>query len=262
MNFSLFYQYILFVHIAAGVAALVAFFIPLLSKKGAAVHRRSGMIFVNAMKGIAISGAVMAVMLFVMPLDIMTAVQLAEVAELEPQQVILQNRFNGIFLGYLSVIVYVGMVYGTQVLKVRGQRQRLSTRGYWLLWMSPAVASAALLWVGISYGKLLYQILAVIGFSNSLGYWRYLSRVSVAKNTWLLEHINAMIGGGIACFTAFAVVGGNRLFSQWLTSDGLRMLPWILPTAIGVPAILFLVRYYGKKYRIYNSPLAAEQSRV
>lgn len=248
------YMLVLFFHIGAGTAAIFSFFIPLLSKKGNRLHRRAGNTFVISMKCIAISGVFMALILFFSPYQAMSTEQLAQVAELEPTQVLLNNRFSAIFLGYLSVVVFVGMVYGTRVLDVREQRLKIKTPAHWLLWMSPALASAGILWAGITFDNLLYKLLAIIGFSNSVGYWNYLRRANVRQNAWLLEHINAMIGGGIACFTAFAVTGGDRLFAAFLTTEGLRILPWVLPTALGVPAIFYAVHYYGNKYRIFQAP--------
>ena len=48
------------VHIVAGATAIIAGFVALFARKGADLHRRSGMVFVFAMLTMAGSGAVMA----------------------------------------------------------------------------------------------------------------------------------------------------------------------------------------------------------
>ena len=53
---------------------------------------------------------------------------------------------------------------------------------------------------------------------------------------WLYSHLGSMIGGGIAFHMAFAVFGAQRVFSYELAGP-LIMLPWMLPTIIGLPAI-------------------------
>jgi hypothetical protein len=56
-----------------------------------------------------------------------------------------------------------------------------------------------------------------------------------------------MLGGGIAFHTAFLVLGAGRMFGLQL--DGMAaVVPWLLPTLIGVPASAIWTRYYKRKF--------------
>jgi hypothetical protein len=57
---------------------------------------------------------------------------------------------------------------------------------------------------------------------------------------WLYHHLGSMIGGGIAAHTAFAVFGAGRILPIQLPGAW-RIVPWLLPTAIGVPAIFIWI---------------------
>jgi hypothetical protein len=67
------------------------------------------------------------------------------------------------------------------------------------------------------------------------------------RMAWYYAHMGNMIGAGIAFHTAFLVFGSNRLFSYEL--PGLwRIVPWILPAAIGIPANRILESRYRAKF--------------
>jgi uncharacterized membrane protein len=57
-------------HVAAGVAAVLAGFVALFTRKGARLHRRSGMIFVYTMLVMSLSGATMALGLPSAPINV------------------------------------------------------------------------------------------------------------------------------------------------------------------------------------------------
>jgi hypothetical protein len=62
-----------------------------------------------------------------------------------------------------------------------------------------------------------------------------------AKMFWWYAHLQGMIGSYIAAWTAFCVVTiGPRVHGAWWL--------WVLPTAIGVPAIIATTAYYKGKF--------------
>ncbi|MCE2540754.1 MAG: DUF2306 domain-containing protein, partial [Acidobacteria bacterium] len=56
-----------------------------------------------------------------------------------------------------------------------------------------------------------------------------------------------MLGGGIAFHTAFIVFGAQRVWAYELAGP-LAIVPWILPTVVGIPAIVVWTRYYRRKF--------------
>ena len=53
---------------------------------------------------------------------------------------------------------------------------------------------------------------------------------------WIVEHLDGMLGAGIAFHTAFLVFGASRFMDPLFAGSPLQLIPWILPTLIGVPA--------------------------
>jgi uncharacterized membrane protein len=70
--------------------------------------------------------------------------------------------------------------------------------------------------------------------------WQFL-RPPKEKMFWWYEHLGNMLGSYIAAWTAFAVVTiGRFVHGGWLI--------WVLPTAIGLPAISLTTAYYKRKF--------------
>ena len=67
-------------------------------------------------------------------------------------------------------------------------------------------------------------------------------RKPTEKMFWWYTHLGNFIGSYIAAWTAFLVTAGAPLMRS------LGMLPWLMPTAIGVPAIILTVSYYKRKF--------------
>ena len=64
---------------------------------------------------------------------------------------------------------------------------------------------------------------------------------------WFYSHLGSMLGGGIAFHTAFLVFGAQRLWAYEIAGP-LAVVPWILPTVVGVPAIALWTRHYRRKF--------------
>ncbi len=75
------------------------------------------------------------------------------------------------------------------------------------------------------------SVLLVLGDLNN--YRKVYSQKPLAKNEWLRQHIGMMMGTYIATFTAFILVNLRSFEPYWI--------PWLAPTAIGLP-ILFLMQ--------------------
>ncbi len=58
-----------------------------------------------------------------------------------------------------------------------------------------------------------------------------------------------MIVSGIAAYTAFFAFGARNYMAS-LLSDDWQILPWVLPTILGVIAIRVLLPRYGGKKRV------------
>jgi hypothetical protein len=61
------------------------------------------------------------------------------------------------------------------------------------------------------------------------------------KMFWWFAHLSNMLASYIAAWTAFSVTTIGRFFhGSWVI--------WVLPTAVGVPAISLTIAYYKRKF--------------
>ena len=93
-----------------------------------------------------------------------------------------------------------------------------------------------------------FAALSPIGFLVGRGNLRFARQPYVSRMAWWYEHMGSMLGGGIAFHTAFLVVGAGRLLAVQLTGFD-AVIPWIVPSLIGIPATAIWVGYYRRKFR-------------
>ena len=74
------------------------------------------------------------------------------------------------------------------------------------------VGGLLLLILGMTYSDTLHMILGVLGTVFAIQSGCFCLAKSVPVNRWLVEHIGASIGSGIAAYTAFMVFGGRNMF--------------------------------------------------
>ena len=101
--------------------------------------------------------------------------------------------------------------------------------------------------IGLYYRPTTLLALSPIGIFTGLSMLQLMRHPGKERMGWFYSHMGSMLGGGIAFHTAFAVFGAQRLWGY--SFDGaLGILPWILPTLIGVPGIVLGTRYYRRKF--------------
>lgn len=227
----------LHMHIVFGSLGLAAFWVPVLTEKGASLHKRYGNIFLWSTY-IVLGTAAISILIRFISLGLQG---------LGPDDRPLLYGFL-IFLSYLAVIVFVVVRHGVLVLKAKQDLQRLNTR------LNTALAWAI---VGFSIFVILYGLilnppnqillfaLSPIGIISGIDILRYIRGKKTSKREWMYEHLGAMLGAGIAFHTAFFVFGASQLFN---ISGPLSVIPWIAPTLIGIPTITIWTRHYRQKF--------------
>jgi len=213
---------ILYIHIAFGALSLIVFWIPVLVKKGGDVHIKAGKIYVFTMWVVVITAIILSFINLYQGFYIMAA-----------------------FLGFLSVITGHPLWYGMVILKhkkeVTPEVQRINTILNWILFAGGAGLAIWSIILKVEGQAILLLIFGIIGMSSA---FPLLFKAKKTKN-WLAEHIEGLLGTGIAAYTAFFAFGGSRLLGHIFT-DQLIIIPWILPTIIGV----FGIKYYKKKLNL------------
>lgn len=227
------------IHIFFGAVGLAAFWIPVFAKKGAVNHVRFGKIFVvSAYVVLGAAGIAL----------------LARIADLVARKVGPSDQpllFAFIvFLGYLTFVTFVVVRHGMSVLKHKRDPASLRTPLNVALAYGAILSSAGLIIYALLLSPpnmVLLFALSPIGISTGIGNLRYMQSTAPSRRAWMYEHLGAMLGSGIAFHTAFAVFGSTRLFDIGLTG-WVAVIPWIAPTAIGIPAIVIWTRHYRHKF--------------
>jgi len=230
------------IHIAAGTLALIAFWVPVAASKGGRLHVRVGWFYTICMAIVVATALTMSGMMFAAPLRVGFA------HALSPQETVQRSRAIAFLLAYLGAVTLAAGWQGINVLRTRSHPQSLRTP--FAFGLNAAVILAALgnLALGVYVRSTIFMAMSVVGFLVGGKNLSYLLRGSQSRMDWRYQHLRSMIGTGIAGYTAFIVFGGSHLFLP-LVRPQYYVLFWILPTAIGSPAIALTIAYYKRKFR-------------
>ncbi|HJS14217.1 MAG TPA: hypothetical protein VJ795_04025 [Rheinheimera sp.] len=242
----MFHSLLLKLHIVLGVIALLLFWLPMLSRKGSSLHRSSGRYYGHIMKAVAFSGLVMTSMVWFDPVGIKGAALLVD-GQISERKLAFFNMLN-LFLFLLSLLTWVTIRHATGSLLCKQNREPLKHWSYQApVWLLVIVAPYAA-WQGFLFNMPLVMVFAGISLVTSFSILAYLHTKNVTANRWLIEHASAMIGSGIAAYTAFFAFGGRALFAELLTGHWM-MLPWLIPSLIGLPATIWFKRRLSQPLR-------------
>lgn len=250
-------------HIAAGAVGLVLFWIPVFAKKGGRLHIWAGRGFACCAAFVATSALASSGWALLDPVTFFGG-SLERTSEAGRPYLLEQGRFLFAVLGYLSVVVLTGLWYGLRVVWTRDRHEALREPALLGLQAASALAAVALLlfagwnlflahrgehvlsaapankyWVPVVLGA--FGLFAV---HDDLG---YILRPRASRMAWWYKHMENMLGVGIAFHTAFLVFGASRLLAYQLPGP-LQLLPWLLPSMIGIPAMMAWVRVYKRRF--------------
>ena len=219
MHDPLWMKLFLAAHVAAGTAAFALAPLALITAKGGKAHRRWGKIYFWAMAFVTVTALVMALYRPVL------------------------------FLALVAVFSFYTAFVGYRVLgqKAAYKGERVVRPLDWFAAGTTFVASAALAGLGFLKPEAVQNlgipsiVFGCVGMwiAGSTA-WRFTHRPK-EKMFWWYAHLAGMLGSYIAAWTAFSVTTiGPLLHGAWWL--------WVLPTAVGVPAILLTQAYYRRKF--------------
>jgi len=207
------------VHITAGSGAFVFAPLALLTAKGGKAHRLWGKIYFWCMAVVGVTAIVM--------------------AAYRPT----------LFLALVAIFSFYSAFVAYRVLgqKAAWKGERVARPLDWTAALLCFTASSVLAFLGLVKPLLIQNlgipaiVFGAIGmYISGKATWRF-THPPEEKMFWWYAHLQGMIGSYIAAWTAFCVVTiGPRLHGAWWI--------WVLPTAIGVPAITFTTAYYKRKF--------------
>lgn len=231
---------VLVAHVVAGFVGLAAFWIPVFVRKGGRAHKRAGRVYAGCAYVVTLSAVVV------------SAVRVVgyrlEGTGLRDQP---ELYAFACLLGYLGVATFANVRQAMRAVATRRAPETLRTPFHAAVaWAAvgssgAAVAMALAAWSSVSPVLL---GLSPIGAFTGWRMLRLMRRPGAERMGWLYSHLASMLGGGIAFHTAFLVFGAQRIWDYRL-EGALGIVPWLLPTAAGVPAIVVWTRRYRRKFR-------------
>lgn len=211
-------------HILAGIVSLIVAPVAMIVKKGGGVHRLWGKVFFWCMTWICITAIIISAYKWT-PFLLLIAV-----------------------FSYYSVFVAYRTLFMKQLHQGKGVQ--------WYDWVVTSIAGL------FNLGFLVWGIVLIIQGNSTFGFLasafgfgglmqvksqvKSFSKPPADKYHWLYNHIGNMVGGFLASVTAFSA---NVLTFM----PG--VLQWLWPSLVGVPIIIFWIRYYRRKL-IEGTPIS------
>jgi len=218
------YELLVALHALAGTAALVTYWTAGLARKGSPLHRRAGRVYLRAMTVILATAAPITLVLY------------------------LRGREAfAIFFAYLLVVVSESVWTSRRALRLKRDAAAYFDGGYRLAAALLLASGAGMLVYGLSAGSALFAGFAFVGLVRGTLMLHKSARAPAPR--WALaEHLNAMIGNGVATHVAFLLIGFARLLPpEW--APQVQMLGWFAPLAVSLAAGVRLTRKYLRPAR-------------
>ena len=208
---SLFY-----IHVIAGTGSLFMFWIPVFAQKRKGLHTTIGRWYVYCMWAVVITAFLLSVKNFAL------------------------GRYNLAFLlSFLSLVTANPLWYAIGVMKSKKTYTDTFLLTYLILHIAIVLLGGSLLIYGLFFVETSAKYLMIIFGSLAVLDIRELLRVREMKSSqpdWYKVHYSGMITTGIAAYTAFFAFGGSRFLANILTNEW-QLIPWTLPTVIGILSI-------------------------
>jgi hypothetical protein len=138
--------------------------------------------------------------------------------------------------------------HGVRVLATRRSPERLRTPFHTAIHAATIAVSVTLIGIGAAMRQPVFLFMSPIGLLIGAGGLMFARRPYPTPMAWWYEHMGSMLGGGIAFHTAFLVLGAGRLLGLQLYGMA-AVVPWLLPTLVGLPATAIWTAYYRRKFK-------------
>ena len=215
-------------HIATGATGAIAFWVPVVGRKGGEQHRKWGRVFTWAL--LATGGFA-------------TCMSLLSIADPVGTHPHLVDRFEtawirGMF-GWMmlhTAILTINLTwYGWLCVRNRSDHAKNRTRlNIWLQWLviAAAINCAVQGWL---IGEKLMMLIAIVGVATGWTNLHFLNKPAIRRADWLKEHVKALVGAGISVYTAFMAFGSVRVFPEL----ALNPVMWGIPLSVGLAIIIW-----------------------
>jgi len=215
------YHLMLYSHAGLGVAALASFWVAALAKKGSGPHKLAGKVYVRVMAGL-----------------LLPAIPLSWRALLHFSTVF------GLFLFYLLLITGTALWRAWTAVKRKRDFAAYANRNFRRLGWTNIAAGAAILGVGAATTQPVLLGFSAVGILAGRGMLQLAQDGAPHARWWMGEHLNAMLGCGVATHIAFLLIGLPRILPAGWNGPALQTFGWLAPLAVSAIARVLLSRKY------------------
>jgi hypothetical protein len=221
-------------HIVTGASGAIAFWIPVVGRKGGAAHRKWGRIFATLMLATATFAGLMATTTLIAPME--THPHLLKVQGIDDPAMV-RGIFGWMML-YLAVLT-VNLAWHGWLCAAPG-RSVATIRDWRNVALQVLLTAAALNCAiqGLRIGQLLMVGISFVGFATVATNVWFMAKARPTRAEWICEHVKAIVGTGISVYTAFFAFGAVRLFPAL----ALHPAYWAIPLVTGVAMIVWFQR--------------------
>lgn len=206
------YPFYVALHIGAGTIALLAFWLNAALRKGSRAHRYVGRAYLIAMATVIVSGVPLLV-----------------------QRLVDGHPVTAAFLGYLLLLTATATWRLWRAVRDRAVPQRYAGPVYVALAAANLIAGAGVLALGLRVGVPLLSGFSAVGLVTGVVMLRKRASIAAQPLWWRHEHIDAMLGCGIATHIAFLAIGLPRMLPT-VNGAVLQYVAWFGPVAVALVA--------------------------
>lgn len=222
-------------HIAFGSVGLLAFWVPVIGRKGGSTHKRWGKLFTWTM--LITGSAAIAISTLTLIDPFATHPQLDDAAWI-------RGVFGWMMQGLALLTVNLAWYGWLCVQHKNEQRYYFEWRNV-MLQVLLTVASIHCAWQAFLIREPIMMGMPAIGLATVATNLWFMLHKNPASMDWLKEHIKALVGAGISVYTAFFAFGAVRT----LPALALHPVLWAIPLAVGLTLIFYHRHMVGRQVR-------------
>jgi len=212
-------------HIVTGSIGLVTMWVPIVGRKGGAIHKRWGTIFVRALFATGVLAIGISLTTLAWPLETHT---------FWDDAALIRGMFGWMML-YLATLTIMLARYGTACVRHRREHRRHREPLGIALQIATFVTAANCAWHGFQLEQPLMMGIAVVGIASSILNLKFMFTDAPPPDEWLIQHTRGTVGAGISVYTAFFAFGAVNL----LPAIALHPMLWATPCTLGVGLLLY-----------------------
>jgi hypothetical protein len=215
------YKLFLYTHVGLGTLALATFWIAALAKKGSGPHKLAGKVYVLAMAGLLLPA---------IPLS-WRALQFFSLT-------------FGLFLFYLLLITGSAVWTAWRAVRCKRDFAAYAGPGFRRLGWANIAGGAAMLGIGAVMAQPIFLGFSLVGIFGGRGKLLLAERGPAHPRWWMGEHIDAVLGCGVATHIAFLLIGLPQLLPPQWNGPALQTFSWLAPLLVSAIAARALRRKY------------------